>query len=436
MRPTLDTACMLYFNPDIGNEGLNEDVRQRLADRHRWVWLKTGHEVLASRPDLDVPTSFARVGAIVADLKARNPAVRVGMYVGGIASPDSHHPHYGWATGADWIYANPWQPVAINPTHSPALGGERRVRSINYQDAGTRARHAQHWLAFCRQWGLDGICFDHWNPEHYAGWMAQSSTDGGFGLVDGGMSGAFHTTQWWFDALAQFSEHLRWTLAQDGREVWGNGLNARSHDPTNVSHQIVGPGFTNCAPFLSGMLSEVAHVMHRSVAELRANLDVAAIVNRMGRPSFWLFQPYTFTYEPTFWPWLSNLNEIGMRRYFLACYLLFQTPPFTYFGFHDGINYQGYTSPAPHQPHLYDGGEDWDRDFGVPLGPVQWSGELAWRHYTRGFVVVNATDGYRQFYVPGTYRDWHPQQGGLVEMPVGSVGMNVPPKSGLFLWPQ
>lgn len=418
--------------------GTTPEIRERLATRHRWVWIKTDHGVLNSIPSLTGPCNFGPPLALVADLKAINPRVNVGMYVGGLASPDSHHPHYEWLDDADLLHAGPGQALEWSPTTVPHQPQERRVKIINYTRPETRAKLIQHWRAFLAEHDLDGVVFDTFHPGYYAAWMAQApatpNAHGGWGLPSGGVEGAFHTEVWWFGALATFAAELRWSLAEDGREVWVNGLYDYPNFGTLPDHQNVGQGYSNVARYASGLLAEYGHVMHRSPADLRGNLEAAALVNGQNRGTFWLIQPGAFAYDPSGY---SVVDGPDLRRFYLAAFLLLHHPPYTQFGYHPGPMYQAYQEPAPgqYEPWLFDGGEDWDHDYGVALTGVSWAGDVALRQYTRGWAIVNASSNYGYLTLPpGTYRNWHPEAGGLVTLTAANPGMNVPPKSGMFLW--
>ncbi len=420
------TAAMLLFPV-----GTTPEIRQRLAKRHRWVWIKTDHSVLTSVPALTGPCDFSGPLALVADLKAINPKVRVGMYVGGVANPNSHHPHYAPLEDADLLHATPSQPLEWAPTTVPHQPGEQRLRIVNYSRPETRAKLIAFWRAFCAEHDLDGITFDTFNPGYYAAWMALAPATpnvyGGFGLPNGGVEGAFHTEAWWFSALSTFCWQLRWALAQDGREVWVNGLYEYPNYVPTTDQANIGRGYANVSNYVSGQLSEFGHVMYGSPAALRGNLDVAALATSINRRSFWLLQPM--------FQGLPDTQDVA--RFYLACYLLMQKPGYTLFGYHP--------KPDPYQahelvngqyvPYLYDGGEDWDHDYGIARTGVNWTGDVAWREYTRGYAIVNASSGYGYLTLPaGAYRNWHPETGGLVTLTAANPGMNVPPKYGMFLF--
>lgn len=419
----LATACMFQFP-----FGLTADMKQRLATRHRWVWIKMASEVLAAPADLRGPAHFNAVAALAAELKAINPRVKVGMYAGGIASPDSHHPSFEWLVDDDdLLHYSPSQPLSVSPSQSPAEPGSRRYKVINYARAETRAKLVAKWRAFLAEHGLDGVVFDTMVPAYYASWMQQ------LGLPNGSIEGACHTEIWWFAALATFAWQVRWALAEDGRDVWTNGLLDFPFDPTNPNHQLIGKGFTGLSVYSSGQLAEYAHTMYRSPADLRGSVELAALVNERSRGAFWWVQPRSFEVSGQPYPWTDGPE---LQRFYLACYLLLANPPYTLFGYHPGPSYQAYhlVHGTP-EPYLFDGGQDWDQEYGAATGGVTWNGDVAWREYTNGYAAVNAGDSYGYLPLPAdTYRDWHPQLGGLVEITSASPGLNVPPKTGLFLF--
>ncbi len=424
--------------------GATADMKQRLAIRHRWVWINTAHEtldLLGDRPNMIGPAEFSGVASLASDLKAIKSSVKVGMYVGGLASPDSHHPHYAPLADEDLLHASPSQPVVMNPSQSPAEGGARRVKVINYTRPETRAKLISFWRGFLANHNLDGVVFDTFNPGYYADWMALPpatiNAEGGFGLTNGGVEGAFHTESWWFAALSLFTWQLRWALAQDGREVWVNGLyDYPGYSAANMDHAAIGRGYSNVEKYNSGLLAEYGHVMHKSPADLRGNIESAMLANAQSRGTFWLIQPGAFAYDPSGY---TVTDGLILQRFYLACYLLLQSPGYTFFGYHPGPMYQAYrTVNGVNEPWLYDGGEDWDRDYGVATSGVNWTGDVAWREYTRGYAVVNASSGYGYLTLPvGSYRDWNPALiDASVTITAADPGMNVPPKSGLYLWKQ
>jgi hypothetical protein len=418
--------------------GTTPDMRERLAYRHAWVWIKTDHSVLASVPALEGPCDFCTPLDLGHKLKAINPEVKVGMYVGGLASPDSHHPHYAWLDDADLLHASPTQPLIWSPTTVPHQPGERRVKVINYTRPETRAKLVEHWRAFLQLYGLDGLTFDTWHPEYYGAWISQPpatpNAHGGWGLPNGGVEGAFHTEPWWFEALKVFTAELRWALAQDGREVWVNGLyDYPGYNPNDPNDVAIGRGFTTVAQHASGLLSEYGHVMHKSPADLRGYVESGHLVNAQSRGTFWLLQPGAFAYDPSGYTVADSLDT---QRFYLACYLLVQAPPYTHFGYHSGPMYQAYqVVDGCAEPWLYDGGEDWEQDYGVAKTDVRWAGNVAWVEYTNGYAIVNASGDYGYLTLPpDVYRNWHPTGGGIVEITTTNPGMNVPPKYGMYLF--
>lgn len=432
----LSTAAMLQFP-----FGTTPELRERLATRHRWVWIKTAHETLVASGgtlNLTGPAEFSGVATLAAQLKSINPRVQVGMYVGGLASPDSHHPHYDWLDDADLLHSSPTQPLTWSPSQSPAEPQARRVKIINYNRPETRAKLIQHWRTFLADHNLDGVVFDTFHPAYYAAWMslapATPNANGGFGLPNGGVEGAFHTEAWWFLALSVFVWQLRWALGIDGREVWVNGLyDYPGYNAANTDHAAIGRGYTNVAQYASGLLAEYAHTMHKSPADLRGNIEAAQLVNAQNRGTFWMIHPGAFAYDPSGY---TVTDSPDLRRFYLAAFLLMQKPPYTYHGYNPGPMYQAFeTVNGEHVPWLFDGGEDWDQDYGVARTGVNWTGDVAWREYTRGYAIVNASSGYGYLTLPpATYRNWHPEAGGPVEITAENPGMNVPPKSGLFLF--
>lgn len=418
------TAVMLYCPPSVPWDDV---TRERLA-RHRWVWLKTASEVLADPVHFQGPTDFTDIREKAAELKAINPDLKVGLYSGGFC-PDVHNPHYEWLADEDLLHDWSGRPAVLT-TEQPAPGYEnRRMRAVNYGREATRSELIDCWVAFLDYHDLDGVFFDSFQPRYHAAWMQQA-----YGLVDGAREGPVHTADWWAGVLAWFTADLRTRLHQDGREVWANGLANDPVTPGSFADRLTGTGYCRLVDYADGVLSEMAVRGHVSLDQLAGTLKAVRAADASGQVFLFFQPPVLAQTDPSYTGWQQAAPE-DLHRFFLAYYLLVASER-TLFGYHDGpYPYSGFCGPSPHTPYVFDGGADWERDYGTPLEAYVWRGDgIVTRRYDRGLVVLNQSAEFRQVALPGPMRLWDPVTG--YRFPITTPGqvVNVNPKSGWFCW--
>lgn len=426
----INVSTMLLFPQQ--REPLPDDIAQRLATRHAWVWLKADHSVLADPSLLLGPADFSVTALRARQLHAINPACRVGLYSGGFV-PDSHHPHFAWLADADTLHLPDGRPIAISPSVAPAPPGSRRYTVPNYGRPATRAKLIDCWAEFLAAHDLNGVFFDGFVPKHIAGWMRDEL---GLGSWGGALEGPAHTSPWWAGALSRFTADLRLRLARDNRQVWANGLVNEPWSHDDLSEQITGRAYSGCVDYLDGMLSEHVHRAHASIPELDGMLAAFDLVSARLKPAMAFFQPQLLlNTDPTDEAWQAP-GDPELHRFFLACYLLLQSPE-TLFGYHDREAYRGWDATG--RPYLFDGGSYWDRDYGIPTGPHYTRPDgLHERTYSRGTAIVNPTDQYVPRLTGQSVRIWDPVSGPLVVVVPGDPdrqGFHVPPKWGGFIFP-
>lgn len=423
-----DTAFMIYFNENVP---VTPEILERAGTRHAWAWFKTAHETLADLSDLLGPNDYSLFDGYAAAAKAANPNVKVGIYVGGIASPDSHHPHFDWVADADQLHQLDGDPVQLVPAMSPAEPGARRVKVINYGRAVTRAKMIDNWIAFLESHGYDGVVFDTFNEDYYAAWLAND-----LGCPTGALEGAVHTRLWWAQYLSTFVSEMKAAFASYGLEVWVNGLDepGAAYDMADPADLVMGQESTKLSTYANGVLAEYVHRIYLGGSYLTNFLAMAGRVEALGGRAFYLFMPWSFIFSDPGYTWPNNAET---HRYYLAAYLLIHRPGATYFGYHPEINYQGYTVP-PHEPYLFDGGEDWDQSIGAPVGSyginTQAGGTVYYREYEQAFVLLNPGTSKGRFSTAGTYHVWNPDTGTEMVVSPDSPAVVVPPRSGLVLF--
>lgn len=431
---TAQIATQLLFASPI-----TDDVKNRMATRHARVQFSTAYEVLTNPSDLAGPQDWSYWSGIAADVKAINPAARIDLYSGGIATPDSHHPPFEWLEDADMIHHLDGTVVQIVPAFSPAEGGARRMRTINYSRAATRARLIERWLDFLRDQGFDGMVFDTFNPGPMAGQFRDQ-----LGCPTGALEGPVHTEVWWATWLAQWCvdlsaalEPLGYVVMANGLEEPGTGVNHVPYDPTNPTHVIMGEESTRISSYATDALAEYIHRVYLDSGKLADFIEMAGRVNALDGGTFYFFQPNIFTASDPSLGLFPVADTQALHRFYLCSYLLISTAK-TYFGYHDQEAYRGFTTDGV--VYLFDGGADWDLDLGAARSGVQWStvaaGHVAYREYTNAYVLANADTSYGWFAVKGTYRSWHPTTGDLSVVSVDSPGIPVPPRTGLILFKQ
>lgn len=447
-----DTAFMLFFSPEnVSDGGITPDIIERAATRHVWSWLKTAHYTLADRVDFHGPNDYSYVVGIAAAIKAITPAAKVGLYVGGLGQYDVLYPGYDWLADADQLHHPNGTPIVVTPALSPAEPGARRIRMPNLASATTRQKLIANWALFAQSHGFDGLAFDTWQAEYYgAQFLAWAPL--------GAREGSVHSSLWWAQQLRAFTSEMTAAFEPLGLEVWSNGLEepGSAYDPSNPTDAITGPASVNLVLYNDGILAEYAHRIWLGGAHFTDFLAQADQARALSGRIFYDFIPYTFRFsDPAYFfgpsydgnddgndtinpAYTAGIADGSFARFYLASFLLIHRPGATYFGFHDGISYQGYTAP-PHEPYLYDGGADWDQEIGAPIGTyaadATGGATVYYREYERAYVVVNpdgASSG--SFGQRGLYRAWHPTTGDAYIVSPDAPRVAIPPRTGLVLF--
>lgn len=392
----------MYFNSaSIADTNIDWYAAQNtLATRYNLVFINPGTEAVPnpSTTMLGAPL-LGRLIGIASDLKAINPACKVGIYAGGIASPDSHHPDFEWLSDADRLHTTPGG-VAVEINNPPS----ERKRLINLSRAATRAKLVNMWDAWLTKNNMDGILFDSVDPRFYSAYASF------FGVGSGALEGAVNTSVWWSGPIYNYLKELKDRLARKGKVVYANGIFPDpAYDANDPVSESMGRHNANLGNFGTGAFAEHVHRMYSSTQQFGFYLEVFSRMNLMGIPFIFLFMPWLFATTDVGLVWTENT---ALRRYALCCYLLVKSSV-SYFGYNAVAAYLGYD--ASNQVQVFDS-PDWDLSIGSPTSDVltNTSGATTvyYRKYTLGtqdiYTVVNPhASSAGNFGVAGTYKDFN-----------------------------
>lgn len=421
---TVKTAFMLYSPPSLAWSTSQRET----AARYDWAWLKIAQEVMADASSANPsqwegPNNYGYLSSLAADLRARNPQQRQGMYVGSFLGPRPFDPPNDWLDDTDLLHTPAGLPLV------PTDAANMQYRFINYGRAQTRRKLVQKWIEFCHEYGFRGICFDGYVPTWIAGLVELPPPYGWAGLSAGCLEGPAHQAAWWAGVMQAFSLEMLYAFSKEGLEMWVNGIAPYPLDPTNPVHVWQGEGFTNVLDYNAGALGEDMYRAYLSPGIALQHLTMGVKAARKHRSVLNLAMPGLLA---NFGPQYATPHSDDVFDWYFHLHLLVAGPD-SYFGYVPHGAYQAYSEGANPQPEMW-WFSAYDRDYGVPTSEVHVdpsNPKLAWRSYTKGFCIVNLTNEWQQFYVVGNAHRW----GDPVNGPLYPPGYwNIDPKRGIFLW--
>lgn len=406
--PTLTpTATMLYF-PLSGASAAGRTVanwraaRLTLANDYTWFWTQNHNEVIQDDGTLLGSPMEGWVHSHFRDVRAVNPSIKCGVYVGGMANVDSIYPQYEWLTDDDIIHDDNGDSAEQHVNNPP---NSYRQTLVNFSRPETRAKLVNGFSAYLAENNIDGIFFDTYDPRFYA-----TYADSFFGLSGGSVDGDVLDPMWWTEAIFLFAQELKARLTDEGREVWIVGLGDAGFDHTDPVDQAMGRYNSNAAGIVDGIIDESIYLAWNSTTVFREHLEAIDLVSLRGSQTFVNCLPRLLA------PSQPTEND-ATRRWFLATYLLVKSA-YTFFGYHPYTAYQG--ADDSNAPFVYTHA-DWDLDIGEPTGSWQTNATGATTIYYREFVLPNTKNVYAvvnphatltgTFGVNGSYKDWHPSTG-------------------------
>lgn len=413
----IQIAQHLHFHPAHGP--LSSEMQER-ASRHDRIWLSYDQVVLADPVNLIGPQDWSAYKQQAAMLHGNNPKQFVGMYVGGLQARQMD-PNDPWVTDADILHmgAGDGRPIVH-------MQGGVANRIPNYGSPVVRAKLVNHYLEFCVANGFDGILLDSFSPAYYSQVVRDPPSLGGWaGASAGCLEGAAHLEGWWNDALALFGEQLRWGFEQAGKQVYVVGLSDGYGGPW------AGFGNSSLVDYASGAISEHVHRMYLGAATFQGHMQAIQMATAKRRGVFFSVTPRLFSDTDAL-----TLEQIptgqDFERFYLACYLLIQEAPYTSYGYHPYWAYRGWDDAA--QPYCH-WSDDWLLDFGTPLtGTATLANGVTFRHYSTGIVVVNPNATAQQFPVAGRFCVWDRPNGYTFQTTAPDYILNVPARTGWFMW--
>jgi hypothetical protein len=420
----IQTSTLLWFSRDMAYP----DSVIETAARYHTVWL-LGHTDLAGPCGPD----YSSIDALVCRLRAANPLLKIGLYVGGLAYKAEIDPPALWLTDADLLHRPDGSPLSWCDTTGMFSGGD--VFTYRLPNLGSPAVQDKLLDGYCQlvqEHQLDGILIDGYDPTAYAVYVRGAPPNGMYGATDGCLEGAWHQPDLWMQALAQFGERLRWRLEQIGRQFVFNGIHPYGgYSPDNAIMAWFGEHRTHQVDRASGAMMEAIHLAYDDPTAFSGIVRTVQLATARRRNVFMLASP-----------WNSQPKTQEVERFYLGLYLLVQEPPYTSFGYHPHVPYRAWDGDHPQGQPAGDPAvfwsDDWTRDYGYPLTPCMMGDPVgvAWRAYSKGLVLVNPTAIYQQFPLGGVYRIWDQTAGALLDMTPAAPGyiMNVPPKASWYLF--
>lgn len=405
------TAALLWFAKDLTYPSSVIET----AARYDRLWL-LGHDDQrgSSGPD------YASIDATIAQIRAAKPCQKIGLYVGGLAFKAEIDPPSLWLTDADLLHSPSGAPLSwLDAAGSYSGGDPFTYRLPNLGSPAVQTKLIDGYCQLVRDHRLDGILIDGYDPTAYASYVANAPTAGGmFGCATGCAEGAWHQPSLWMAALAQFGERLRWSLEQQGCQFIVNGIHPYpDYNPSDPTMAWFGKHRTNQVDRASGAMMEAVHLAYSDATAFVGIIEAVQLATAKRRAVFMLASPFT-----------SLPATLDVQRFFLGLHLLVQEPPYTSFGYHPKIQYRawdGATAAPSGNPYVF-WSNDWDLDLGYPLTPAvplvtaAGAATAVWGRWYQApsgqcLVLVNPADAYQLATLEGTYREWHPVSGAIVD---------------------
>lgn len=426
------TSIMMYYNMtgvvtgthDSNVTPLTPGQKRLLATRYDWIWLFLSNEAINDPTTLTGEPLWGFYFGLAKDLKAINPNVKVGMYIGGVASPDFIYHPFHWANNSDLMHDNLGNPaIEFSAPISPYLGGYHQ-KLLNITNSAVRRKMVRRLTVLCKKQGLDGIYVDSYDPGYYASW-SQSF----YGLGSNALEGDVTDPEFWMPPLQSYVEELRDELAKFNwvAGVVGLGETGRTSGPVE---DVWGFWNSSSAEFGHEIIAEYVARAHANETYFVDLLTACNLVRAKNRRLFYFWQPRLLDITD---PAVGYSDDTAMRRKALGCYLLIKyylsPTAFSSFGYH-GTSlemYRGYDTN--NDAYVYDS-TDWDLVIGEPTGDYQvntaGTADIYWREYIlpnakNVYVVVNISRTQTGvFGVNGSYKDWHPTTGTPITVSGGS----------------
>lgn len=393
------------------------------AARYSQLWLFPHTDARGVRgPD------YSSLDATVAQIRAVNPRARIGQYIGGVVFKDID-PAAAWLTVDDLLHCPDGYPLVFEDTHAAFSPPDDvfTYRMPNLLSDAVQWKLIDGYVRMVGSRGLDGILLDGYDPDFYAGLVRGTPAEYGmFGCASGCREGPMQTGAAWIEPLTRFGDRLRWRLEQVGARFVFNGIHPLPVDLATPTGAWNGVGYTNRLDHASGAMMEGIPVAYRDPAQFVGIIDTVqrAVAKRR-------------SVELLVCPWGTPPDSLDVRRFYLGLYLLVQAPE-TRFGYSpyvpwrawDGPDLTGHPSGAP----AVFRSPDWDADYGYPLTPAMLDPgnvTVAWREYTRCYVVVNPLATTQQMGLSGRFRIW---DGATLTPAAPGFTVNIPPKTAWVLW--
>ena len=397
---------------------LMDDTQANIAARYDWGYLSNNDPL---NPDGSV--NYGPYITLSDRLRTLNPNHKTGWFAGGIGAQRPIDPLWPWLRDDFILHLPDGQPIV------PELPG----KFINWMSRTVCYDLADNIAAFLESKGWHGIAFDSYAPNEWASWIQNLAGSPGC------REGPANTTVWWEEALMQGSEILRTVLSRYGFEVIVNGI------APGEQHGSLGMARVNAADYASGMLYEMGHRFKTNPAYTTSMLSAISQVTAKRRMVHDFVQPRvaSATGDPP--PNEADPQAIiDDHRLHFARYLLTWESPYTLFGLHPYKPYSAWDQdiePIQIKMHWSD---DWHaaRELGPPLGTYFWVGETdpngadLWvRHYARGLVLVNPTNGNQTYGWAGIGRLWERNNpvARVIDTRAGGQ-LIVSPFSGWLIW--
>lgn len=409
----------------ITSNGLSQGKKTFFTKQMDYLWFDGGSFVTNNNEVVD----FSILLNNIKELKnlaqnSLNSKFKIGIHAGAIASSNPLFVIWPSLVEDNFLHDSTGSRISYP--------GQPLFKFLYLQNEDTRRRLANGFSQIMNTYPLDGLLLDSFSSPHL---ILQQV------LGNNNCREQFDckSSANWFPYIKQTTMDIKAVLPNSSsKDIIYNGIFAPNSQLLPTWDGNMNQGFLN---YTDGALIEHVHSILVDESIFKDYMEQINTATSLQKKILFFVQPQLFyqthptdnvslrnPVNMTGWrSFLSDNNipiELNLERFYLACYLLIQKNPYTYFGYHPGFVFSG-----DFDVYFY---EDWNKDYGDPLDTYQITANgLYTRTYKNGFVVVNPTTQALPLQLQeSNLREWDASSG----MIASSQDVMIPPKSGKFFF--